>query len=310
MQIEQLRCFQKVAEFGSMNKAAKALYCTQPTVSNAIKALEKELGNALVERTPTGITVTPFGKIVLQDTNLILGYVSRWSEISKNQDHDEKITLMLTGSSPAYAFVDFIMHMKKIHPEISISMEYSKPGVGHISFASDERFRFGITYRVPAHMRETLRFAKTHGMNIAIVEKDDFAICCNKGNSLNGLTRDPVLEDLRGREVLLYQNTKLFPYLDRLNSINCKFGPQMWWEETMMLALATNTEAVALRPRSTVARNAYVTQGQITVLPPIVDFAMPVYLCIVYPTSDRLTSQEALFLEEFKKYFPHFEPQE
>ena len=68
MQIEQLRYFQKVAECGSMNKAAKELFCTQPAISAAIKAIEKELGMPIMERTANGIEITPFGKIVLQDT--------------------------------------------------------------------------------------------------------------------------------------------------------------------------------------------------------------------------------------------------
>ena len=43
MQIEHLKCFQTVANCGSMNKAAKALFVTQPAISSSIKSLEDEL---------------------------------------------------------------------------------------------------------------------------------------------------------------------------------------------------------------------------------------------------------------------------
>lgn len=43
MQLEHLRYFQAVAKYGSMNKAAQALFCSQPTITNAVKSLEEEL---------------------------------------------------------------------------------------------------------------------------------------------------------------------------------------------------------------------------------------------------------------------------
>ena len=306
MQIEQLRYFQKVAECGSMNKAAKELFCTQPAISSAIKAIEKELGQTILDRNVSGVELTPFGKIVLQDTNLILGYVERWKTISEEQSLEQSITLLLTGTIPPHVFVNFIMKMRKDHPSLDINIKFSPSKKGHIFFASDENFRFGISYRAPAHMRDTVRFAKEHGMRLAILETDDFAIYCNAEDSLAKLDRDPVFDDLRGKEVLLYQDPKLFPYYDKLLETNCKIGPQMWWDETMMLAVAMNKDTVALRPRNISKSNAYINQGQIAVLPPIVDYAMPIYLCFLYPEHDRLTPSELIFLDEFKKFFPQY----
>lgn len=36
MQIEHLRYLMAAAQYGSLNKAAKALYCTQPAITRAI----------------------------------------------------------------------------------------------------------------------------------------------------------------------------------------------------------------------------------------------------------------------------------
>ena len=310
MQIEQLKCFQKVAECGSMNKAAKELYCTQPAISAAIKAIEKELGMPVLERTANGIAVTPFGKIVLQDTNLILGYVERWKDISNDQQQNQTITLTLTGTSPPYTFVDFIMMMRHTHPSMNIKLEFSPSQRGHISFARDQNFRFGVSYRVPAHMRDTKRFAKEHGMRIAILDRDEFCIYCNSDDILTKLNRDPVLEDLRNREVLLYQDPRMFPYFDTLRQVGCKIGPQMWWEETMMLALASKTDSIALRPCHMAQKSAFITHGQISVLPPMTDFSMPVYLLFIYPSQDRLSPAEITFLDEFRNFFPNFEIQD
>ena len=43
MTLQQLRYVIAVADHGSMNEAAKALFISQPSLSGAVKELEKEL---------------------------------------------------------------------------------------------------------------------------------------------------------------------------------------------------------------------------------------------------------------------------
>ena len=100
MLIEHLRCFQAVADYGSMSKAAKALFCTQPTITNAIRNLEADLGYPLLLRTDHGIELTDFGRSVLEDTHLILGYLDRWKRLAQNSSSGQTITIGLSGSSP------------------------------------------------------------------------------------------------------------------------------------------------------------------------------------------------------------------
>ena len=44
MRIKQLEYLEAVIETGSINEAAKRLYLTQPSLSSAIKDLEREMG--------------------------------------------------------------------------------------------------------------------------------------------------------------------------------------------------------------------------------------------------------------------------
>ena len=44
MRIQQLQYVIKIVETGSMNEAAKQLYITQPSLSNAVRNLETEMG--------------------------------------------------------------------------------------------------------------------------------------------------------------------------------------------------------------------------------------------------------------------------
>lgn len=66
MRLMQLEYFIKVAECGSITKAAQELYLSQPSLTKAISNLEAEYEIQLLERTSKGITVTPRGRDFLE----------------------------------------------------------------------------------------------------------------------------------------------------------------------------------------------------------------------------------------------------
>ena len=58
MRIQQLHYIIKIVETGSMNEAAKQLFITQPSLSNAVRDLEREMGIDIFIRNPKGITLS------------------------------------------------------------------------------------------------------------------------------------------------------------------------------------------------------------------------------------------------------------
>lgn len=67
MTLQQLRYVLTVADCRSMNKAARVLYISQPSLSAAVRELEEEIGSVIFERSNKGISVTVEG-------NEFLGY--------------------------------------------------------------------------------------------------------------------------------------------------------------------------------------------------------------------------------------------
>ncbi len=59
--LQQLKYVVKVAEKGSINEAAKELLISQPSLSNAIKELEKEVHTTIFIRNSRGVTITNEG---------------------------------------------------------------------------------------------------------------------------------------------------------------------------------------------------------------------------------------------------------
>lgn len=62
MTLQQLKYAIAVADHSSMNEAAKALFISQPSLSGAMKELEKEIGFEIFLRTNRGIVITPEGE--------------------------------------------------------------------------------------------------------------------------------------------------------------------------------------------------------------------------------------------------------
>jgi LysR family pca operon transcriptional activator len=62
IKLRHLQCFLEVVNQRSLTKAARALRLTQPTVSKALKELERELGLRLLERDRQGVALTEAGR--------------------------------------------------------------------------------------------------------------------------------------------------------------------------------------------------------------------------------------------------------
>lgn len=65
MDIKQLRYFIAIAEEGSLSGAAQRVNVAQPSLSQHVLSLERELGVQLLERSPRGVSMTQSGEILL-----------------------------------------------------------------------------------------------------------------------------------------------------------------------------------------------------------------------------------------------------
>ena len=62
MNLQQMKYVVMIAEQGSFSRASQVLYITQPTLSNEVKKLEKELGITIFSRNKHGAQVTDAGR--------------------------------------------------------------------------------------------------------------------------------------------------------------------------------------------------------------------------------------------------------
>src|SRR3981081_4699099 len=102
MDLARLRVFQAVAEEGSFPRAARALFLSQPAVTQHIQALEGELGVPLFERLGRRTTLTPAGVSLAQHVPQILGMV-RAAEVAAREAGGEASRTLRLGVSETLA---------------------------------------------------------------------------------------------------------------------------------------------------------------------------------------------------------------
>jgi LysR family nitrogen assimilation transcriptional regulator len=72
LDLRRLRYFVKVAELGSLTRAAEALHVAQPALSQQMRSLEDELGVKLLARGSRGVAPTEAGRRLLQEARGLL----------------------------------------------------------------------------------------------------------------------------------------------------------------------------------------------------------------------------------------------
>ena len=87
--IQQLRYAVGIANTGSFNKAAEALFISQPSLTMAVQDLEKQIGITIFNRSNRGVTLTPEGEEFIARANELLNHfksvVARYDEESQKK---------------------------------------------------------------------------------------------------------------------------------------------------------------------------------------------------------------------------------
>lgn len=101
MTLQQLKYVTTIANIGSISEAAKRLFVSQPSLTKAIKELEKEMGITIFDRTNKGITVSKEGERFLGYARQVLEQAALLEEQYKSQNGGKK---QFSVSTQHYSF--------------------------------------------------------------------------------------------------------------------------------------------------------------------------------------------------------------
>src|SRR3954462_14464896 len=129
LDVKRLRVLREVANHGSFSAAADPPSSTQPAVSQAIAALEREAGATLVERRARGVHLTQAGRALVVHADAILArLVAAERELEAIAGLDGGHLPLVASPSAAWSLMPVpIAEFRRPPPAVELTLEPREP---------------------------------------------------------------------------------------------------------------------------------------------------------------------------------------
>ena len=125
MDMQQLRIFLSISRTLNFTRTAEEFFMTQPTVSNRVRALEEELGAALIQRSPHHVSLTEAGAEFVSYATSILELEAAAALRMRNLTADKPGYIrvaMLSSAAPRFsrALKEFSRRYPKVQVDVAM----------------------------------------------------------------------------------------------------------------------------------------------------------------------------------------------
>ncbi len=195
------KTFYDVAKYGSISKAAKYSFTSQPAVSKAIKKLEEELNIQLFYRNLNGVLLTDKGKELLyfvekSYSNLIIA--ERTMLETENLERG-KLSIGMPSNIGSFFLFDKIIDFHKKYPNIEITIITGSTS-NLINLLDSHKVDFVIdTSPINVKLNDGIKVTKLDEVNYCfVVKKNTKNIEYKNINSLSDLKDMPLILPIQG----------------------------------------------------------------------------------------------------------------
>jgi LysR family carnitine catabolism transcriptional activator len=124
MNVKQLRAFLAVAQLSSFAQAGERLHLSQPALSLTIKALEENLGGALLTRTTRSVSLTPEGETLLPLARRLLADWENTEEVLRQHFTLQlgKVSIAAMPSFAGDALPAALRIFRQRHPKVNVAV--------------------------------------------------------------------------------------------------------------------------------------------------------------------------------------------
>ena len=130
--LTQLTAFLAVVRRGSVTAAAEELVVTQPSVSAAVAALERELGVQLTERAGRTLAPTAAGRAYMPYASDVIGLLERGRRAAVEAAGDGRRRTLrvsaVTSAGGAHGPAADSQAFRSHHPELEVSLDVGDRG--------------------------------------------------------------------------------------------------------------------------------------------------------------------------------------
>lgn len=123
--LRQMRYFDALASTRHFGRAAAQVHVSQPALSTQIMEMEEHLGSKLVERSRSGVLLTPKGMEVLQRIRTILTEVERLEEAARDSGGilDGLVRIGIIPTVAPYLVPRLVPYLRESYPGIEIELK-------------------------------------------------------------------------------------------------------------------------------------------------------------------------------------------
>jgi DNA-binding transcriptional LysR family regulator len=118
LDLRKLRYFTAVAEHRHFGRAAEQLYIAQPVLSRQVRALEQELGCALLVRTTRSVQLTPAGERLHDEARGVFAAVD--SAVRRVHEADRGVERLVVAFAPGLRVSEAVRAFAATHPGVEI----------------------------------------------------------------------------------------------------------------------------------------------------------------------------------------------
>lgn len=180
MTLEQLRAFVAVVEHGSIRAGARALAMAQSGLTQQVQRLEAAVGATLFTRSPSGISLTPYGTALLARARVVLSECAHAEEDFRHLRGDLAGNVRVGMSVEAFARLaaPVIEQLRASHPNVTVHIA-SGPSSTLLTSIREGRLDFAITL-------------VSHGIDMGdfswkVLDRSAPCILCRKGHPAAGV---------------------------------------------------------------------------------------------------------------------------
>ncbi len=203
MTIQQLNYVITISEAGSLNKAAEVLYVTQPSLTSAVRELEKEIGITIFNRGGKGVTLTNDGTEFIQYARQVVTQYDRLLEkYGKGGNLRKKFGISCQHYSFAVkSFVEMVKQFDTDEYEFAIRESKTREVIEDVATGKSE---VGILYLSDFNRKAIGKFLKSSQLEFHPLIQCEPYVYLWKGHPLAG-KKSIQLKDLRDYPCLSFE---------------------------------------------------------------------------------------------------------
>jgi DNA-binding transcriptional LysR family regulator len=167
MEARQISYFLAVVDHGGFSRAAAVLDVAQPTLSQSVRALEREVGTELFHRTARGLVLSAAGRAFAGPARQLVRDMAAARTAVGGSGATTGLDLVAVPPLGVYPGASLVGSFRVLHPEILVLLDRPEDDDGLLGMVRDGSSELGLTYLPVVRLGLSVCELGTHELRLA-----------------------------------------------------------------------------------------------------------------------------------------------